>query len=468
MSKEKNDLTEPRSEVRILSTSQNIIYNFPNLGIQAQYALTTNFLIIFYINILGQPPLIVGGIQSAFIFLGAFLCPIWGALCDKFSTKFGRKKIFMLFTGPIVALFFTLIWMPPIPDTKYGTLNVPLIVWFTIFGLLYNIGSSAYQTTYLSLIPDLSTDETNRVRISMLNMLFMIAGAGIGMFIPVILLGTATESLSRDNPSLFIRSSPVGQTIYYQVIWFAAFLSLLFFVGFILMLWKIKEPDVHVEQRSSIKKLFKEILDPLKDTNFRIYLVSFFLMFVSIGAFEVLILNFATFVINLRGDEFLLLAIVALIAAAASFFIFDTLSKKIGLKKVMFLCLIVASIAFISIFLLIIPMPHELVLVLGIIIVAFCLASFVGAMIFPMAIVSNIVDAAKMRTGKNLSGSYIGTLTMASSLASAVTILLISIFLEIFGTETNISYILIFFVGGILMILGTLAFKNVNLTTKVG
>ncbi len=451
---------------RVLSPTENVIYNFPNLGLQTLYALNTNLIILFYVNIIGQPPIFIGAVQSVFVFLAAIFCPVFGVLCDKLHSRFGRKKTFMLISMPLAAIAFVLIWIPPIPTTSYGILNLPILFWFIAVSAIFSLSAVAFQTSYISMIPDLSTEESNRVKISELNMIFMILGGGIGALIPILVLGTSTEGLSRESPDLFVRDSTIGMQIYSLVFFFAVLCSLIFIVGFILMMWKIKEPNIQPTKTTSMKDVFKELLNPLKDVNYKNYLLSFFLMFVGIGMFQVLIINFVTFVLDIRAGEFIILAAVILIAAIGSFVIFDYLSRKLGLKKVMMLCLVVAIVAFTSNLVLLIPMAHEVLLILGIVIVALCLASFVGAMIFPMAIVSSLVDAAKSKSGKNLSGSYMGNLTMSSSLAGSCTILIASIFLQIFGATSKMSYVFVFLFGGVLLILSFLIFRKVNLISK--
>jgi len=50
-------------------------------------AITVFFTLLFYINIMGQPPLIVGAIYSATIFVYAVFCAIWGVIADKIGNK---------------------------------------------------------------------------------------------------------------------------------------------------------------------------------------------------------------------------------------------------------------------------------------------------------------------------------------------------------------------------------------------
>lgn len=453
----------PEEESRILSNSENVIFNLPNFAVQSQYSILTNFLLIFYINIMGQPPLIIGGIYSLTVYLGAFLCPIWGAICTKFSTKIGRKKTLMIFSGPMLMIIFVLLWIPPIPMTPFGEFYLPLIIYISILLTIYTIFSSGYYTSYLSMIPELSTDETNRVKISIMNMLGMIGGAVIGMLVPLLLLQNTTEGLSRDNPDLYYNTSPQGQEIYFGIFFFSILISIAFAVTFLLMMIKIKEPDILVDKEFSLKKIFSDIIGPFRDKNFRLYIISFFLMFITATIFQVLIFGFLTFVLALRGNEFLIIGGVGLVSAIISFLISEKLTERVGLKRSMIIYLILGVVSFCSTLILLIPFSHSLKLIIGMVILAFWIISFIGVMIYPMAIVSEMVDHAQKTTNTNLSGSYLGSTNMISSLATASSLLFTSVILQAFGAETEFSYIFLFFLGGISILISLLFFRKVSL-----
>ncbi len=455
-------------ESHTLSSSKIVFFNLPNLGIQTLYALNTYLIIIFYVNIMGQPPIYIGIIQSIVILISALLCPVFGALCDKFHSRFGRKKTFMLIFLPFIVSSFILIWTPPIPETSYGVLYIPTILWCFIFSAIFNLSTSAFVTSYVSMIPELSTQESNRVKISELNMIFLVIGAGFGSLISVILFGTATENLSREKPDLFIRDTTIGSQIYSQVIIYAIMCSILFILYCFLMMRKINELEMEVAKKISITELFKKLVNPLKNSNFKKYLISLELMYISIMMFQTLIINFVTFVIEIRAEEFIILGVIIFIAAITAFVFFDYLSKRLGLKKVMIISLILAVAAFTSSLILLIPMTHEELLITGVMIIAFCLAAFVATMIFPMAIASSLIDAAKAKSSENVSGSYMGLLTMCSTLAGAASALTIGIFLQLFGTTTKISYVFIFLFGGVLMAFSALMFSKVKIGASIG
>lgn len=83
-------------ESRTLSTAEMIFYTIPNLGITAIISISVSFTLIFYINVLGQPPIIAGGIYSAALFLFSIMCIFGGIISD----RFGKKAHGNFSTGP--------------------------------------------------------------------------------------------------------------------------------------------------------------------------------------------------------------------------------------------------------------------------------------------------------------------------------------------------------------------------------
>ncbi|MBD3255548.1 MAG: MFS transporter [Candidatus Lokiarchaeota archaeon] len=453
-------------ETRTLSGKQILVFNLPNLMIQAKFAFIGNIIILFYINIMGQTPIIIGVIHSSMLFFSAIMSVLLGALSDKISTRVGRKKTIMLICGPIVSVVFILIWIPPTPTGPYGSLNLYLIVWYVIIMMIWTIANSGFQASYLSMIPELSSEEDNRLKISVANMLAMIVGSGIGIFLPIILVGNATKNFDRGESDLYYPNSSVGREIFTNIFIVSIIFSVFFILAFIIMMVLINEPNLSEEHEniSSIKDIFKDLLNTLQDKNYRNYILSFLFMFIAFTAFANLLINYSTFVLKLRGEEFFFVVIFIVISCAFSFILWDSLSKRLGLKKSMTTCLILAFIAFSSNLILIIPMSQQLKIIIGIALISFTFATFVGSLIFPMAIVSNIVDMAAKRLNKNVSGAYVGLYAMMGSLSAALVMLFISSFLQIFGTNASISYILIFFVSAILIALSGLIFRKVKVS----
>ncbi|MHA1148693.1 MAG: MFS transporter [Promethearchaeota archaeon] len=449
---------EKCNEVRILSTGKAVVFGLPNLGLTAVLGIMVSFTLIFYINILGQPPMIAGGIYSAALYLYALMCIFGGALSD----KVGKKKV-MAIAGPIITISFILIWIPPVPTTEFGVAFPPLIITFAFWSFVFRIMVGWFQPTLYSFLPELSTEEQNRVKVSMINMLMMIGGTVIGAMVPIIMMGDATEGLSRDDPKLFLPESSVGEKIFYQTQIFATMVGILFLILFIIMMIIIKEPEKNCEEKASLKEILRGALEPIKDPNYRLFLITFFLFWIPFVSFQYLILSLGTFLLQLRGNEFIILAGVALVAAIISFVIWSKFSERYGLKKSLTICLLFAGISFFLILILLIPMNHDLIFGIGILLISLCLCALVGTMVFPFAIISDIIDQAEARTGKLSSGSYSGAFTMMGSLASGTAMLIISAFLEVFGPEHPISYAFILSLGAAFILVAVVLFQKVKI-----
>ncbi|MHA1292596.1 MAG: MFS transporter [Promethearchaeota archaeon] len=461
MTKEKETLSETQEfkDHRILSLGEAIIYVFPNLGLTAVLGICVSFTLLFYINIMGQPAIIIGGIYSAALFLYAFICIFGGVIAD----RIGKKKV-LLISGPIIAITFIFLWIPPIPNTSFGIPYFPLIIWLLLFSFIFRIMIGFFQPTFYSLLPELSTDEQNRVKISMVNMMAIIIGTIIGTMIPIFLMGDATQGLSKDNPELYYLTSDTGRKIYSQILGFSIIICILFIILFTIMLIVIKEPEKKISKEPILKEVINNFSEPLKDNNYRLFLITFFLIWVPFVAFQYLILSLATFVLKLRGSEFFVMAAVAFLFAILSFVLWQKLSKKHGLKKTFTICLIFASISFFSVLILLIPMPTDILFILGMIFITFCLCSLVGTMIFPFAIMSDIIDSAELKKNKSLSGSYSGAFTMTGSLAGGTAMLIISICLEIYGPESPISYGFILAIGAFFIVIAIFLFQKIKIT----
>jgi Na+/melibiose symporter-like transporter len=229
------------------------------------------------------------------------------------------------------------------------------------------------------------------------------------------------------------------------------------------MLLFIKEPPKQTALKLSFKEMFKDLLGPFKDKNYRLFLIVFYFFWIPLVAFQFLVLNLATFVISMRGDEFILMAIVVIVCAAVSFIAWKKLSEKYGLKNTLSICLMFSIFSFILFSLLLVPMPSEVVIIVGILLISLCFCCSVGTMVFPFAIMSDLIDNAEIKTGKTLSGSYSGAFIMMGSLASASSVLIISVNLELYGAEVAFGYIIILSViGPFLLVVSLLVFQKVQ------
>ena len=442
---------------RTLTTKQAIIYCLPNAGFNTILAIMINFTFFFYINLMGQPPIIIGTILSLSLIIYAVMCAFWGSMAD----KIGVNKI-LWFGGVFLTISSIMYWTPPISTLGYGEIYLPLILWFLCFSILFRVAGAAFQASIYSLLPNLSESEQDRIKISMINMLMLTAGTIIGVMGPLIMLGEATKNLKRDDPHLFLPESSTGQFIYMQISIFSTILCLIFFFCLILMQIKFKERFNKIKRNLSQQNIKKDSRAPFRDRNYRKWLIAFFLFWIPFVAFQYLILNIATYLLKLRGNEFILLAGGALLTVLFSFLLWQKITKKCGLKRTFIICLLSGSILFFLIVILILPIPHELVVCFGLLIIFLIICDLIGIMGLPLAIISKFVDKAKQTSDAPVSGAYTGVFIMFGSFSAALSMLFVTSLLQIFGPENPVSYVLIFIIGAGLITVALNIFRKIQ------
>ncbi len=457
----------PQKQHRILSTSQAVILSLPLAGLQAVIGMMGFFAILFYTNIMGAPAIITGLIYSGGLYLEALLSTIFGVFSDNIKNRIGGKKTIILLAMPIMSLATIMLWVPPIPPFGYifGSVYLPLLMWMLLFMILFRIADAGYWACYHALLPELSTDEKNRVKISMIGMMITLIGIIMGMIGPMLIMGDVTEDLPRNDPQLYIHgaNAAIAHEIASGVVIFSIIFNIIFIICIVLMLLLIKEPSKSIRDRPSFSQVIGDITGPFRDKNFRNYLISFFLSWTPIVSLSYLLMNIATYLLELRGVEFVIFLVVALCAGLFAFVFSQKLSAKFGIKKTLRICITITFIPFISIFVILLPLGHACTVIIGMVLVSLCLIGFVGAMIFPATIMSAIVDEAEKRSNKSLSGSYAGAYSMVLTGGSATSMLIVSLFLEIFGAEEKISYIGFFLFGAVLIALSLFVFKKVRI-----
>jgi len=234
------------------------------------------------------------------------------------------------------------------------------------------------------------------------------------------------------------------------------------------MLITIKEPEKEKSSTYSFKEVMAQIIEPLKDPNYKRFLIAFFLYSIPFTAFNYLIVNLGTFLLKLRGFEFIILAGVAFCFSILSFMIWKMLSKKVGIKKSLSTCLAFSCFSFLLVLILLFPMPLELSFGVGLVIITSCLSNLIGTMIFSIPIISDLIDQSERKIGRNLSGAYTGAYTMIGSIAAGTAMLIISIFLELFGPEAPISYVFILTLGATFIAIAFFIFQKVEIEGSKG
>lgn len=455
----KNITDHSFQEQRILSTNKIIIFTLPNALFTAMLGMMVTFTLVFYISILGLPVIIIGLIYAMGLFTFAIMGIMWGAIAD----KLGKQKVLRI-SGILMAIVFVGVWTAPAPSKSepYGSVYLPAILWFVGFSVAFRITSAAFQSIFFSLLPEVSNSEQNRVKIAMIHTFLTTIGFVIGMMIPFVITGIATSELKNDKAQLYFPISPTGQAIYTSISLFSVLLSISFFITFMLMLKKIHVSSTSKEDFNSFYNIVSTLSEPFRDTNYKRWLVCYLLFWIPFVAFQYLLLNMAAFMLQLRGIELFLFIAIGVFIVFISIIVWQIVAKQLGIKGALMLCLTGSTIAFSLQFIVLIFIQHIIFLTLEIILLYFLLFELVGIMAIPLAIMSNLIEQAKVSRNIDLSATYSGAFTTFASVGSGIAMLIVSLFLSLFGIENPMSYGSIFLVGSIMILVSCIIFHKIE------
>lgn len=150
-------------------------YALGDLGISISYFAVGFFFIFYLTDIVGLDPVLAG---LAF-FLGKLWDgvndPIMGVLSDRTRSRYGRKRVYVLFGALPLAISFILLWMIPI-DASQWIQFILATVSLTLFATAYTV----VVVPYMALVPVMTEDYDERTQITGLRAALSAVGTILG------------------------------------------------------------------------------------------------------------------------------------------------------------------------------------------------------------------------------------------------------------------------------------------------
>lgn len=133
--------------------------------------IAATFLLIYYNQVLGLSPGLVGMALSVGMIVNAVFDPIVGSWSDRTRSRWGRRHPFMFASIIPVALSFYAAYNPPA-----GLGSTGLLIWLAIMNTLLLQAMTVYHTPHLALGGELSDDYIERSSVMAYNTFFMFVG----------------------------------------------------------------------------------------------------------------------------------------------------------------------------------------------------------------------------------------------------------------------------------------------------
>ncbi len=429
------------------------------------------YIFIYYVYVVGLNALVVSIGTALDALIMGFASPFFGYIIDnKKPGKHGKRRPFLLYSMPFLVISVILIWYSPLTQ-EFGGFNFGITLFLFLVLTMFYLNFAMLRSSYLSMTPEQSQDEQNRIQIGSLIGIFSILGTILGVFIPLILQSQLINpddiyNTLADKQYLMGALPLIGVMIAISIVVFTLLAYFSTNEDFLL-----KNNDVsnsNTETQSNIKNAFKNLFYPFSDKNYALFMFSILFGTIGIRIINKDLTLYLTFVLSLKESEFLTFMLPLIVFAVLGFFVWTKRAHNNGVKKAYIDATWIISISLLATAILLIEMPRELLLVLASICMASILFSLVVGYILPSPAISELIDVAPEEMLKDaktdsLAGSYFGAHLFILNIANAIGDILIGIVLIGENAKNPFWIGILFPIAGFVFFISLLILKKVKL-----
>ena len=159
-----------------------LLFSTGDLSTSIPLAILMFFQLYFLTDVAGLRPDYAGWAIGASRLWDAVNDPLFGLLSDRIRTRWGRRRVLLLFGAVPLGIFFMLMWIVPALNQFW------LAVYYAMTFILFDTAFTIVHVGYNSLTPEMTSDYDERSSLNGYRMVFSIAGT-LGAIILATVLG---------------------------------------------------------------------------------------------------------------------------------------------------------------------------------------------------------------------------------------------------------------------------------------
>ena len=396
---------EPQSNK--LPRKTKIFYGIGDLGNAVVNSAIQFFLMKFYTDGALILPALAGNALLIGKFWDAINDPLFGWLTDRTKSRFGKRRVFMIFGAIPLSIAIALLWFVPTAD------RIWTFVWIAATFILFDTVWTLTNVPYYALTSELTDDYDERSSLTTYRMV---------MAVPAYLLGAAVTPAIVGLFALQ-RTGFAVIGIVYGIL--AGAVLLISAAGF-------RERKTSVEARSEPNPL-KSIGAALHNKPFVWLCVTYFVVNISFAFIKILMAYYIEYQLLMKAETTLVMGLM-LICVTISLPFWQWVSRKMDKGPAYGLGMLVGGAAVVLTFFL----PHHST---GLIYLISVLAGFgfSAQWIFPWAMVADVADFDRVESGQQRSGMYYGVWGLATKISEALALAAVGWILTGFGYVPNVE-----------------------------
>ncbi|MFW9848279.1 MAG: MFS transporter [Candidatus Thorarchaeota archaeon] len=398
----------------LLSTFKKFVYGIGRFG--SSLLLTVTDLTVFYIyGALFELSWLLSGIALSLSYVVIGLTHwLTGYISDQVDTGLGRRKPFVIFGAPGLAIATFMLFIPNwFMNTSDSTIELLVFGYYTLFICLTKFFYAFLLTAFQAWMPEI-TDENDRPIVSSLQNTSNWIGTGLG-----IAMGILAVYLFAVGPPAGLSELGTSLLLAFCII------EVLFFIPSII--WIREGPDIVIPTRS----LVNETMVALRNRDYVGWMLSISFLSFAFTAITAQIIGFAQNVLLLDSIDKLLLPALALVISIMVFlYIWIIAINRLGKGRSLILSMVILAIMLIDLPFLAQLSHYVSPIAIGIVIfipMAACMAVYY---LLSYIVTADIAHVDELKTGQNRAGIYEGFKGVPFNFSQALSALLLGIIMD--------------------------------------
>jgi GPH family glycoside/pentoside/hexuronide:cation symporter len=384
-----------------------LFYGIGDLGNALVNSAIQFFLMKFYTDAALILPALAGNALLIGKIWDAVNDPLFGWITDKTKSRFGKRRVFMIFGAIPLGISIALLWFVPKADL------ISTFIWIAATFILFDTLWTLTNVPYYSLTSELTDDYDERSSLTTYRMVMAVPAYLIGVALTPVIVGLF--ALQRTGYAF------IG--ILYGII--AAVVLLVSAAG-------LRERKDLVTAKPETSPL-KSLLIAIKNKPFVKLCGIYFIINISFAFIKILMAYYIEYQLLMKAETSLVMGLM-LVCVTLSLPFWQWVSRKIDKGPAYGLGMLVGGAAVVLTFFL----PHHSTMLIYLIAV---LAGFgfSAQWIFPWAMVADVADYDRLETGQQRSGVYYGVWGLATKISEALALAAVGWILTGFGYVPNVE-----------------------------
>ena len=391
-----------------LSIKTKLIYGVGDVGNAVVNSAIQFYLLAFYTDGALIAPALAGTALWVAKFWDAINDPLFGWLSDRTTSRFGKRRVYMIFGAFPLAISVMLLWIVP-----GGLSDVATFVWIAGTFVLFDTLWTLTNVPYYALTAELTDDYDERASLTTFRMVLGVPAYIVGAALtPVLVDLFATKRTGFGSVGILYGALAAG------ALWIAA-------AG-------LRERKKISEQKAEAPP-WRTLVDTLKNRPFVRLLGAYLLANTAFALITRMLYYFLTYQLGMEDQIFVVMGLM-LVFVAAFLFPWKMLAERWNKGPAYGLGLAIGGLAMAATFLLPAkptPWIYVLAVLAGI--------GFSANWVFPWAMVPDVVEHDRLQTGEHRGGMYYGVWGLAVKISEALGIVVSGWVLQLFRYVPNVA-----------------------------